>query len=90
MNHEKHERHETGEKILFKEECFAIQGAIFEVYKEIGPGFLESVYQECMEKELRLKGIPFQRQVEINLNYKGELLDQYFKADLICYQSLLN
>ncbi|MDD2999962.1 MAG: GxxExxY protein [Candidatus Riflebacteria bacterium] len=89
MNHERHERHEMGEKILFKEECFAIQGAIFEVYKEIGPGFLESVYQECVEKEFRLKGIPFQRQVEINLNYKGEPLDQYFKADLICYHSII-
>lgn len=43
MNHERHERHE---KILFKEECYDIQGAIFEVYREMGCGFLESVYQE--------------------------------------------
>lgn len=57
MNHEKEE------KILFKEECYQIQGAIFEVYKEIGPGFLESVYQECLEKELTWKNIPSQKWV---------------------------
>ena len=51
MNHEKHERHE---KILFKDECYRIQGAIFEVYREMGCGFLEAVYQECLEKELSL------------------------------------
>ena len=42
-------------KILFKEESYAIQGAIFEVYKEIGSGFLEPIYQECLIKELALR-----------------------------------
>jgi len=83
MNHEKEE------KILFKEECYQIQGAIFEVYKEIGPGFLESVYQECLEKELTLKNIPFQKQVEVKIDYKGQELNQRFKADLICYNSII-
>jgi len=45
--------------ILFKEECYAIQGAAFEVYREIGCGFLEAVYQECLEKELLGRGVPF-------------------------------
>jgi len=89
MNHEKHERHEKEEKILFKEECYLIQGAIFEVYKEIGAGFLESVYQECLEKELTLRNIPFQKQVEIKIGYKGQTLNQQFKADLICYDSII-
>ncbi len=48
FNHENHERHE---KILFKEECYQINSAIFEVYREMGCGFLEAVYQECLEKE---------------------------------------
>ena len=47
MNHETHEKHE---KILFKDECYGIQGAVFEVYREMGPGFLEAVYQECLER----------------------------------------
>lgn len=46
-------------EILFKDECYAIQGAIFEVYREMGCGFLESVYQECLERELRSRNIPF-------------------------------
>ncbi len=75
--------------ILYKNECYQIQGAIFEVYREIGTGFLESVYQECLEKEFSIRNIPFQRQVEIKLSYKGDLLQQYFKADLICYESII-
>jgi GxxExxY protein len=46
------------ETILFKDESYAIQGAIFEVYREMGCGFLEPVYQECLERELRLRNIP--------------------------------
>lgn len=64
FNHEKHEQHE---KILFKDECYSIQGAIFNVYKEMGSGFLESVYHECLENEFKLKNIPYQSQVELEL-----------------------
>jgi len=70
-------------------QTYAIRGAIFEVYKEIGPGFLESVYQECLEREFRLRAIPYQRQAELRIEYKGSLLDQYFKADLICFDSII-
>ena len=89
MNHENHEWHEKEERIIFKEEGYLIQGAIFEVYKEIGTGFLESVYQECLETELKLRNIPFQKQVEIQIEYKGKLLDQFYKADLICFNSII-
>lgn len=71
MNHERHEKHE---KIIYKEECYAIQGAVFEVYCEMGCGFLEGVYQECLEKELTKKQIPFASQLELKLYYKGESL----------------
>ena len=47
-------------KILYKDEAYALQGAVFEVYRELGCGFLEAVYQECLEKELKLRGIPFE------------------------------
>jgi hypothetical protein len=57
-----HERHE---KILLAEECFRIQGTIYEVYRELGSGFLESVYQECLEREFVRSGIPFEPQKEL-------------------------
>ncbi|MBU1055787.1 MAG: GxxExxY protein [Proteobacteria bacterium] len=80
---------EGREKILYKDECFLIQGAIFEVYREMGCGFLEAVYQECLEKELTCKGIPFYSQKEILLTYKGEKLEQRYKPDLICYDKII-
>ena len=50
MVHEKHEKMDG--EILFREKCYQIQGAVFEVYREVGCDFLEAVYQECLEKEL--------------------------------------
>lgn len=76
-------------EILYKEESYAIQGAIFEVYSEIGCGFLEAVYQECLEKELRIRRIPFVSQPELKLSYKGEKLAQTYKPDLICFDQII-
>ena len=76
-------------EILFKEECFQIQGAVFEVYREMGCGFLEAVYQECLEKELQERGIPFFAQQELKLSYKGEPLRQTYKPDLVCYDAII-
>lgn len=86
MNHEIHQKHE---KILYKEECYAIQGAVFEVYREMGYGFLEAVYQECLAKEFAKRGIPFIAQKEVNLLYKGERLEQTYKPDFICYNKII-
>jgi GxxExxY protein len=86
LNHEIHEEHE---KILYKEECYAIQGAIFEVYRVMGCGFAEPVYQECLEKELHKREIPFIAQKELRLYYKGEILQQTYKPDIICYEKII-
>ena len=86
MNHETHERHE---QFPFKDEVYAIHGAIFEVYREMGCGFLEAVYQECLEKELRLRSIPFVSQKELNLAYKGQLLELCYRPDLICFDKII-
>ncbi|MFN5947696.1 MAG: GxxExxY protein, partial [Pirellulaceae bacterium] len=67
----------------------AIQGAIFDVYREMGCGFLESVYQECLEKEFRLQNIPFVSQAELKLTYKGEPLLQTYKPDFICFNQII-
>jgi GxxExxY protein len=53
------EKRETHDKIVFPDECYAIQGAVFDVYREMGCGFLEAVYQECLERELTTRGTPF-------------------------------
>jgi len=69
-------------EILFKTLSFAIVGAAMEVHNILGPGFLESVYQAALEKELTIRGISFQHQVELPVSYKGDLVGIY-KADLI-------
>jgi GxxExxY protein len=61
----------TQKDFLFPEESYALRGAIFEVYREMGCGFLEAVYQECMEKELRLRRIPFVAQQESKTELQG-------------------
>jgi GxxExxY protein len=61
-------------EIVYSEASYRIMGACFEVYKEMGCGFLEPVYQECLEIELGLQGIPFKPQYRLKLSYKGRLL----------------
>jgi len=76
-------------ELIYEEETFAIRGAVFEVYVEMGSGFLEAVYQECFEKELRRKNIPFVAQKELSLVYKEEVLQQKYKPDFICYDKII-
>ena len=76
-------------KLIYEEEAYAIRGAVFDVYREMGSGFLEAVYQECLEKELSLRGIPYVSQKELVLTYKGEALKQTYKPDLICYEKII-
>ena len=83
------ETDEKCESILYKDECYLIQGAVFEVYREMGCGFLESVYQECLEIELKRCGVPFCRQVALPLAYKGATLKQAYIPDLICYDKII-
>ena len=56
-------------ELIYKKEVYKIQGAVFEVNREMGSGFLEAVYQECLERELNMRGIPFESQKELNLKY---------------------
>jgi len=75
--------------LKYEEESYRIRGAIFEVYREMGCGFLEAVYQECLEKELSKQGIPFVAQRELALHYKGDLLKQIYKPDFICFERII-
>jgi GxxExxY protein len=75
--------------ILYPEESYAIVGACFEVYKRMGCGFFEAVYQECLEIEFEYRGVPFQSQREFTLQYRELKLKQWFKADFLCYGQIL-
>jgi len=76
-------------KLLFEEETFKIIGASMTVHKTLGNGFLESVYQEALEKELTKQGIPFERQKKLSVYYDGQRLTKYFIADFVCYDKII-
>lgn len=75
--------------LIYKDECFKIIGACFEVYNEKGCGFLESVYQECLEIENEYQQIPFVSQQTLRLFYRGKELKQKFIPDFICYGRII-
>ena len=60
-----------------------IIGAAIEVHKELGPGLLESAYEECLCRELQLQGLAFKRQVPLAVRYKGVLLDCGYRMDIV-------
>ena len=74
---------------LYKDESYKIIGACFEVYRERGCGFLEAVYQECLEIELGLQGIPSVTQKPLALEYKGRPLKAQYVPDFICYGQIV-
>lgn len=75
--------------LLYPEECYKINGALYEVHKELGPGLLEKVYQEALEKELKLQGIPFEREKSFTIMYKGEALEQKYIVDFVIYDKIV-
>ena len=75
--------------LIYSEESYAINGAAMEVYNQLGHGFLEPVYQEALEKEFLLRGIPFEREKLLTISYKGENLKQTYKADFVCYGKII-
>lgn len=74
---------------MYKEESYKIMGACFEVYKEKGCGFLEPVYQECLEFEFGFQQVPFQPQAGLALSYKGRPLKQRYTPDFICFGKII-
>jgi GxxExxY protein len=76
-------------ELLFRDEVYAIIGAAIEVHRELGSGYLESVYQEAMEVELTERAIPYAPQQPLRITYKGRLLEKTFFADLVSYGAIL-
>lgn len=75
--------------LIYQNESYAINGAAMEVYNHLGHGFLEAVYQEALEKEFIIRGIPYEREKELSIRYKGEVLKQKYKADFVCYGKII-
>ena len=75
--------------IIRKEDSYKIVGAAMEVFNQLGHGFLEAVYQEALEREFKSRGIPYEREKELTIYYKGVHLEQTYKADFICYEDII-
>lgn len=75
--------------LIFKEECYSIVGACFEVYKDKGNGFHEPVYQECMGIEFEHQQIPAIAQPSLTLEYRGRKLEHKYIPDFICYEKII-
>ena len=72
-----------------KEKTYNIRGAIFEVSNTLGAGFLEKVYQEALEIEFRIRGIPYEREKHLTIEYKGHVLQHDYFADFVCYGDII-
>jgi len=75
--------------LKYEDESFQIRGVVYEVYREMGCGFLEAVYQECMEREFARQSISFMAQTDLRLEYKGEPLMQRYRPDFICFEKII-
>ena len=75
--------------LLYEKRSYQIIGVCMEVHKNLGNGFLESVYQEVLENEFNKHNIPFQKQKKLELFYKDAKLKKYFIADFICFDKIL-
>jgi len=73
-------------EVLYKQEVFQIIGGCFAVYNDKGPGFVEPVYQECMEIELEHLRVPFDAQRELALSYRGRMLRRTYIPDFLCFE----
>jgi len=75
--------------IIHRLESYELMGACFEVYKDKGSGFLEAVYQECLEIELGARKVPFKSQPQLALAYKGRPLKTKYIPDFLCYEKII-
>ena len=89
MHHTHHGDTETRSKLLFEELTEKVIGAAIEVHRALGPGLLESAYQECLCHELHLRKISFERQIAVPVEYKGVTLDCGYRIDLVVDESLV-
>ncbi len=79
----------TTSSLLYGDETYAVVGAAIEVHRQLGPGFLEPVYQEALEIESSTQGIPYVAQMSLPIHYKGQLLKKGYIADFVFYDKII-
>ncbi len=77
------------DKIVMRDESYKVVGAAMKVYNLLGCGFLEAVYQEALETFFKEEGIPYQREVKLNIYLGDRLMSKYYIADFICYDDMV-
>lgn len=77
------------EGVVLPKESYRIVGACFEVYKHMGSGFLEAVYQECLRMEFRTREIPFAEKPRLRLAFKEQELVQTYEPDFVCFGEII-
>ncbi len=77
------------DKLIFREECYRIIGACLAVYQDKGNGFVEPVYQDALEIELEMAGIPFDPQRNYPIHYRGRHLRHTYTPDLLCFDAII-
>jgi len=75
--------------MTINEITYEIRGAIYDVYKELGPGLLESVYEEALCFELEKRGLAVERQKQVPINYKGNVLKTDLRLDLLVEDTVI-
>ncbi len=75
--------------MMYEHECYAIRGAIYEVYSVLGNGFAEEVYQEAFEAELSDRSIPFITHPRLQIRYKERLLEKVYIPDIVCFGKVI-
>ena len=76
-------------ELVLKEEAYRVVGACMTVHRELGPGFLEAVYQEALEYELEAQGIPFQSEQALTIQYRDHPLRKQYFADFVCFETVI-
>jgi len=76
-------------ELIYKQEAFDLIGACFEVYNEMGSGFLEDVYQEALQDELSRRSIPFVPKPKLEIWYKGRLLTKKYEPDFVAWSKII-
>ena len=77
------------EDYLFRQECYSIIGCAMEVHKELGCGFLEAIYQEALEISFHDRNIPYEREKQLDVFFRNQLLKKKYLADFICYDEII-